>query len=500
MSADDEGSDVGIGLVAVRQDAEHVAAFFLFLLDDDVRGKREPFAVDAAHEIAVVELVLKFLEGLAGAGEEFVAEGVGDADGGDAAGGERGIKREGCELLDHFGIGAADDDQAACAFLPCYEGLVAQAGVAAEFIAAFLRDAFGHVAEDEHPFVLHIEVCVAAVGLDLFAVVTGGRLGCFDAVTGEDDGCGFDFAVLGEGEGFPVLVNGQGLVKEGQGVALAEGDAGGEVEVVEVGVVIAKGGEADFLENVCHILGGEFFTFGAGEATAEGITGKVGDLLLHVFGTDFGGGGGEVGFWSLGDSRIRIGLEAERGECVIVVPVGEINLRGSPCPAAAGPGEFFAIWREDGEAIETVRGGHAHGVVISCGIDDVEFEVGEALEVGGEDQVFAAGVEVGGPAHGTELGDGFLITAIGVHGPDLGDVTLRGEAAPADAFAIGAEEGAAIVAGGFGEALQVRAVGIGGVDLHEVLFVDFQAFLVLLAEFGLIGLAIAGEDDFLAIG
>ena len=117
MGAHDERRDVGIGFVAVRQHAEDVAAFFLLLLNDDVGGEGEAFAVDAAHEIAVVQLVLKVLELFASAGEELIAHGIGDADGGDAAGGEGGVKRERRELLHHFGIWAADDDETACAFL-----------------------------------------------------------------------------------------------------------------------------------------------------------------------------------------------------------------------------------------------------------------------------------------------------------------------------------------------------------------------------------------------
>ena len=362
-----------------------------------------------------------------------------------------------------------------------------------------MGNAFGQVAENEHPFVLHIEVGVAAVGLNFFAISAGGFVGSFDAVTGEDDACGFHLAVLRKGERFPVHIDLRLDAVELEFVAFAKGNTGGEIEVVEVGVVIAEWCEADLLEDIRDILRGEFFAFGAGEATAEGIAGKVGDLLLHVFRANLSGGGGEVGFGSLGDNGVRIGLETERGECVIVIPVGDVNLRSAPCPATAGPGEFFAIWGKDGQSIEAIRVGHADRVVLACGIDDVELKIGETVEVGGEDQVLATGVEIGCPAHRAELGDRFLVTAVGVHGPYLGDIALWCEAAPADAFAIGAEEGAAIVAGGVGEALHVRAVGIGGVNFHEVLFVDLQAFLVLFTELRFVSLAVAGEDDLFAV-
>ena len=128
--------------------------------------------------------------------------------------------RYGRELLHDFRIRPADHNEAASALLAGRERLVTQARVAAQFIAPLLRDTFGQVAKHEHPFVLHIEMRVARISLD------GGRIGRFDAVTGEDDLRGLHFAVLGEGEGFPVLVNGQGLVKKRQGIAFAERDTG----------------------------------------------------------------------------------------------------------------------------------------------------------------------------------------------------------------------------------------------------------------------------------
>ena len=249
VSADDEWRDMRVRLFAVRQHREHVTAFFLLLLDHDV-GRERAFAVDAAHQIASVELVLEFLERLAGAHEQFITHRIGHADRRDAAGGQRGIKRHRRELLHDLGVRPADNDEAACALLASSERLVAQAGVAAEFIPPLLRDAFRQVTENEHPFVLHIEMRVARIGLD------GGRFGRFDAVTGKDDLRGLHFAVLGEGERFPVLVNGQGLAKVGQGVAFAERHTGGEVKVVEVGVVIAEGREADLLRDIREILRG----------------------------------------------------------------------------------------------------------------------------------------------------------------------------------------------------------------------------------------------------
>ena len=133
-------------------------------------------------------------------------------------------------------------------------------------------------------------------------------------------------------------------------------------------------------------------------------------------------------------------------------------------------------------------------------IDEVELEVGEAVEVRGEDQILATGMEIGGPAHRTELRKRLWIAAIDVHGPDLGHIALRREATPADALAVGAEKRPAVVAGHVGEAFHVRAIGIGRVDLHEILFVDLEALLVLFAELRFVSLAIAGKDHLLAIG
>ena len=76
---------------------------------------------------------------------------------------------------------------------------------------------------------------------------------------------------------------------------------------------------------------------------------------------------------------------------------------------------------EDGFGVDLdlfLRTLHVAVTRIAGGIDEVELEVGEAIEVRGEDQILAAGMEIRCPAHRTELGDGFLIAAISVHRPE----------------------------------------------------------------------------------
>ncbi len=184
---------------------------------------------------------------------------------------------------------------------------------------------------------------------------------------------------------------------------------------------------------------------------------------------------------------------------MVVIPVGEEDLALAVAGAAAGPGQLFAVGRKHRQAVEAVAGGDAHRRMLAGGVDEVQLEVGKAVEVGGEDQVLAAGVEVRRPAHGAQPGDLARLAAVGVHGPDFGNISLGREAAPADALAVGAEKRPAVVAGRIGEALDVRAVGVGNVQVHEVLLVDLQAFGVLLGHRAGIGSAIAGKDDLAAV-
>ena len=182
-----------------------------------------------------------------------------------------------------------------------------------------------------------------------------------------------------------------------------------------------------------------------------------------------------------------------------MTPLREVNLRRTTRAATTRPRELFAIGREHGQAIEAIGGGHAHGLVFAFHVGDVEFEVREALQVRGEDQILAARMEKRCPAHRAELRDLPLIAAIHVHRPHLGLIALRREATPANLRAVLVEERATIVAGHVGETLHVRAIRIGRVDVHEVLLVDLQAFSVLLAQLMVISRSIRGEDDVLAI-
>ena len=224
-------------------------------------------------------------------------------------------------------------------------------------------------------------------------------------------------------------------------------------------------------------------------------------MLAHVSSGDVGVCFREVrssnvldfGFWILD------GTETERGAGGFVIPIGEIDLRVATGTATARPAQLFAVWREDGKAVKTIRGGHANGLVLACGIDDVEFEIREALEVRGEDEVVAARVEIRRPGHGFEMSDGMLVTAIRVHHEDLGLITFFVEATPADLLAIRAEERPAVVAGDVRELLHVRAVGIHDVDVHEVLLVDLQALFVLLAQLRAVGRTVAGKGNFLPV-
>ena len=187
VRADDERRRVEVRLGLRGQCAEHVATGLLLLLDRDARAELQAFAIDATHEVAVVELVLKFLQRLACGLEQFIAHGVGEADRRNAGRGERGIELHGHELLHHLAVRSADDEQPTRTLLSCDHRLLPEAGVADQFVAALAVDALGQVAQHEHPLVLHVEVRVAAVRLDLLAVLAGRFVGCLDAVAGKDD-------------------------------------------------------------------------------------------------------------------------------------------------------------------------------------------------------------------------------------------------------------------------------------------------------------------------
>ena len=206
MRANNERRGVRIRLGTFAKDAENIAALLLFLVNHDVRGEFKAFAIEAAHEVTSVQLVLQFLQGLARRFEQRFRHGVRDTDASDSRRSERGIEAHRHQLLDHFAVRSADDDQAACAFLPSRERFVTETGIAHEFVPAFLRNTLWDKAEDEHPFVLHFKMRITAVGLDFLAIAAHDVLRCLDAVTRKDDVRMGHLAKLRNRERTPVFV------------------------------------------------------------------------------------------------------------------------------------------------------------------------------------------------------------------------------------------------------------------------------------------------------
>ena len=182
-------------------------------------------------------------------------------------------------------VGAVDDEGADGSFAG---GLLELVGPAAVVGEGFAGEEFGVVggwvaddAEDDFAFDVDVGVVVPVV------------LGCGGAVADEDDG-GVEGGGGGEG-----LVGDYEVVAEFQEDGLAgggdEGEGGGvgddfhadEVDLLEVGAVVAGGGEAVEGELRGDILGGELAAAQSGVAAFEEV---VGDEL--VLGADVGGADG----------------------------------------------------------------------------------------------------------------------------------------------------------------------------------------------------------------
>ena len=109
-------------------------------------------------------------------------------------------------------------------------------------------------------------------------------------------------------------------------------------------------------------------------------------------------------------------------------------------------------------------------------------------------------MDVGGPAHGPEIGQLTLVASIRPHRPDLRDQPVLRKAAPDNPGTIGKEERAAVVSRNIGEPPLLAPVRPHHVDLGEVRGIDLGETRFPLGKLALEHVPHRGEDDPLAVG
>ena len=330
--------------------------------------------------------------------------------------------------------------------------LVAQRGVAIQFLPALRLHGFRHIAEHERDFVRDVQ---AGVGIKTFA----GFSGDFQAVARKDH-FPFKLAVRRERKRAKILFNFKGGGSETRSgrnckmVLVGDNlDARGELERLKE----TAGFTERFQSGAAQLVGDEF-----GRALTarrprhpafERLGRQVTDLAAQVFNADLRH---VADCWSerntivrrsssvflAGRCRQRVRRTAalragfDGRERRLLVPVSQKQLRRAVGCAARCPAKSFAIGRKNGQAIEAVREGHPNRFALARRIDDEQLEVGKAKFVRGKDNGLAGGMIIRRPGHTAKVSEAARVRAVEFHGVDVRVGAVGVEAAPEDALAV----------------------------------------------------------------
>ncbi|MNT32525.1 hypothetical protein D3C72_1684120 [compost metagenome] len=142
------------------------------------------------------------------------------------------------------------------------------------------------------------------------------------------------------------------------------------------------------------------------------------------------------------------------------------------------PAQLTAIGSEYRKAVETFIKSDTHRILFSRSVDHEKLKIRISQYAGSKDNIITRRMKEWSPRHRFQMRDRFLISAIHIHGVDLGRRAIGCKSTPSDFLSVSAKERSAIISFGICQTFYTRAIGLHDVNIHHIGLILIKKFLV----------------------
>ena len=365
-----------------------------------------PFTANPSHQIPRIQLVLQLLDRLPCRLQNPIRHLIRHTDRRQPRTRQRRIKRQRHQLIRHLTVRPAHHDQTPRSLLPRRHRLVAQTRIPHQLVASILIDPLRQIAQHHHPLILHLQVRIAAVRLQLLARTVRRLIRRLDAIARKNHPRTLHLTHLRVGQRLPVRLHLQRCLTfhplQTQRILRPQRHPRRERKRLIPPVLIPKRQQPRLLHHTRHILRRQNLTPSPRQPPLQRITRQILHMLLHILRANLRRRFRKVRLHRLRQHLLLRHLRSIQLQSLprrLMIPRAQVNLRLPTRPASTRPSQLLPIRRKHRQAIKPIRLRHPHRITLPLRIHEVQFKIRKPLQVRREDQILTARMKIRRPTH-----------------------------------------------------------------------------------------------------